>query len=103
MRGDDVARSPVQFGLGFFVENSENRMKTAEKSYLTVEEVAGLFGFSASAVYRLARRGILPGFKMGGSWRFSRQILEAWVADKTQIARLAEEAPALIKGGKSHV
>ena len=75
----------------------------AEKLYLTVEEVAELFGFSASAVYRLARRGVLPGFKMGGSWRFSRQILEAWVVDKTQITRLAEGAPAPHKKGTIHV
>ncbi|WP_434093821.1 helix-turn-helix domain-containing protein [Providencia stuartii] len=29
--------------------------------------------------YRLASEGKLPGFKVGGSWRFKRTDLEAWI------------------------
>ena len=63
----------------------------AEKPYLTVEEVAQRFGVNTTTVYRLAQRGILPGFKVGFQWRFSRQMLETWVADQVNLKRLNSE------------
>ncbi len=54
----------------------------ADKAYLSIEEVARHFGFNSSTVYRLTERGKLPGFKMGGRWRFSRELLDRWVADQ---------------------
>ncbi|MBF4259740.1 DNA-binding protein, partial [Vibrio anguillarum] len=29
--------------------------------------------------YRLASEGKLPGFKVGGSWRFKMEDLETWI------------------------
>ena len=55
--------------------------------YLTVDEVAGRFGVNASTVYRLAQRGQLPAFKVGGQWRFHPEMLEAWVADRVTARR----------------
>ena len=62
-----------------------------EKSYLSVEEVAKRFEVNPTTVYRLAHRGILPGFKVGGQWRFSPEMLEAWIADQVTIERLKKE------------
>ncbi len=62
-----------------------------DKEYLTVEEVAGRFGVNPTTVYRLAQRGTLPGFKVGNQWRFSRQMLELWVADQVTVERLRAE------------
>jgi len=63
----------------------------AEKPYLTVEDVAGRFGVTATTVYRLAQRGVLPGFKVGNQWRFSEEMLALWVADQVTIERLKAE------------
>mgnify|MGYP001577117891 FL=1 len=63
----------------------------AEKPYLTVEEVARRFGVTATTVYRLAQRGVLPGFKVGNQWRFSGEMLELWVADQVTVERLRAE------------
>jgi excisionase family DNA binding protein len=49
------------------------------KTYLTVDEVAQKFGVNATTIYRLAQQGKLPGFKMGGQWRFSESMLNRWV------------------------
>jgi len=57
-------------------------MEQKEKVYLTVEEVAGAFEISPTTVYHLAQQRKLPGFKVGGQWRFSRQVLQAWVMDR---------------------
>ena len=53
-----------------------------DKPNLSVEETARWLGVTPRTVYRLVKCGRLPGFKVGGQWRFSRSILEAWVADE---------------------
>ena len=65
-----------------------------EPAYLSVEDVAARFGVTLSTVYRLAQHGRLPGFKVGGQWRFGQQMLEAWVADQVTVEWLkAEDQP----------
>ena len=56
------------------------------KPNLSIEEVARYFDVTPKTVYRLAQRGELPGFKIGGQWRFSLPLLERWVADRVTIA-----------------
>ena len=63
----------------------------ANSEYLTVEQVAKRFGVNPTTVYRLAQQGELPGFKIGGQWRFSEEMLESWVADQVTIERLKVE------------
>ena len=58
---------------------------------LTVEQVAGLLHLHAMTVYRLVKEGKLPGFKVGGRWRFEKNALENWMVDRAQIARLEAE------------
>ena len=43
---------------------------------LTAKEVAELYALPLSTVYHLARRGILPGHRVGRAWRFVRYELE---------------------------
>tara|TARA_R110000765_G_scaffold278169_2_gene375988 strand:- start:707 stop:889 length:183 start_codon:yes stop_codon:yes gene_type:complete len=46
---------------------------------LTLREVAEYLKLTEKTAYRLAAEGKLPGFKVGGSWRFKRIDLEAWI------------------------
>ena len=46
---------------------------------LTLREVAEYLKLTEKTAYRLAAEGKLPGFKVGGSWRFKRIDLEAWM------------------------
>lgn len=62
-----------------------------QKIYLSVEDVAKQFGLNTTTVYRLAQRGALPGFKVGGQWRFSETMLESWVADRVTIEQLRKD------------
>ena len=62
-----------------------------KKTFLTVEEVAEQFGINSSTVYRLSHQGLLPGFKVGGQWRFSKEMLDSWVMDRVTIERLRKE------------
>ena len=44
---------------------------------MTAREVGELLGLPASTVYDLARRGLLPGHRVGRAWRFIRSEVEA--------------------------
>ncbi len=46
---------------------------------LTIDEVAAYLKLAKKTAYRLASEGKLPGFKVGGSWRFKRADLERWI------------------------
>ena len=62
-----------------------------EKSCLSIGEVAKYLGLTVSTVYRLVKRGTIPGFKVGGQWRFTQDNLEAWIMDRMTIERLKAE------------
>ena len=49
---------------------------------LSVREVASLLSVDEKTVYRLAKRGELPGFKVAGSWRFRRDDLDGWIENQ---------------------
>ncbi|WP_233713226.1 methylation-associated defense system helix-turn-helix domain-containing protein MAD1 [Amaricoccus solimangrovi] len=50
---------------------------------MTIREVAEYLKLNEKTAYRLAAEGEIPGFKVGGSWRFKRQDIERWIAQKT--------------------
>ncbi|MDZ7924044.1 MAG: helix-turn-helix domain-containing protein [Marinagarivorans sp.] len=41
----------------------------------------GRFVVFKRTVYRLAQKGEIPAFKLGGTWRFRRSELDAWIAE----------------------
>lgn len=49
---------------------------------LTLREVAAYLKLAEKTAYKLAADGKLPGFKVGGSWRFKQADLERWIEDK---------------------
>ena len=50
----------------------------AAERLLTVREAAHMLHLGEITVYRLAQRRKIPAVKVGGSWRFSRGLLEQW-------------------------
>ena len=46
---------------------------------LTLQEVADLLRVHPNTVYRLARKGRIPAFKIGTDWRFHRSRIEEWM------------------------
>ncbi|WP_434567661.1 helix-turn-helix domain-containing protein [Vibrio chagasii] len=48
---------------------------------LTLKELAEYLKLAEKTAYRLASEGKLPGFKVGGSWRFKREDIEAWIEE----------------------
>ena len=55
------------------------RDKLMSDEILTIQELAVYLKLNEKTAYRLAGEGKLPGFKVGGSWRFKREDIEAWI------------------------
>lgn len=55
-------------------------MGKPEDEILTLDEVALYLKAGKRTVYRLVAEGKLPGFKLGGTWRFRRSDLDKWIA-----------------------
>ncbi|MGH7362295.1 MAG: helix-turn-helix domain-containing protein [Candidatus Methylomirabilales bacterium] len=58
---------------------------------MTLQEVATYLRLHRSTVYRLAREGVIPGFKVGNQWRFAKERVDQWMAGQESAwARRAE-------------
>ena len=53
---------------------------------MTVHDVARYLNVDPKTVYRMVNRGDLPGFKVGGSWRFQKEDLDAWIEQQKEAA-----------------
>lgn len=49
---------------------------------LTLKEVADYLKLAEKTAYRLAAEGKLPGFKVGGSWRFKKEDILQWIEEQ---------------------
>lgn len=50
---------------------------------LTIREVAAYLKLTEKTAYRLTSEGDIPGFKVGGSWRFRRSEIEDWIDERS--------------------
>jgi len=46
---------------------------------LTVHDVAVYLRLSEAKVYRMAREGSVPAFRLGRSWRFRKDLIDDWM------------------------
>ncbi|MFH1466936.1 MAG: helix-turn-helix domain-containing protein [Pseudomonadota bacterium] len=51
---------------------------------LTLAEVAEYLKVGEQTVYRMAREGVIPAFKVRGSWRFHRARIDRWIEAETE-------------------
>jgi len=52
------------------------RLGLTREDVMTASEVGALLRLASSSVYDLARRGVIPGHRVGRTWRFIRQEVE---------------------------
>lgn len=48
---------------------------------LTIQEIATYLKIKEKTAYDLAAKGKIPGFKVGGAWRFRREDIEEWIEE----------------------
>lgn len=55
------------------------------KEIMTPREAAEYLSVHVRTIYRLAKNGEIPGRKVGGSWRFKKDALDAWLSCKESL------------------
>ena len=68
MTGEEVTDEPMKLNG-----------KKPQHNIMTLNEVASYLGLHVMTVYKLTREGRVPAAKIGGQWRFKRDILDGWL------------------------
>ena len=51
---------------------------------MTIKELSEYLKLNEKTAYRLASEGKIPGFKVGGSWRFRKSEIDRWIREQEQ-------------------
>ncbi len=57
------------------------------ENLMTAKEAAEYLKINYMTVYKLAQRGKIPATKVGGNWRFKKEILDEWIARQATAVR----------------
>ncbi len=57
---------------------------------LTVRDLSNYLRVHPSTIYRLLKKGQLPGFKVGSDWRFNIEAIDRWRLEQGSVV-LEEE------------
>lgn len=55
------------------------------KEIMDVKEVASYLGFSPTKIYRMLTSGEIPNVKVGGQYRFPKDVIDDWLAGKLEV------------------
>jgi len=67
---------------------------------MTPSEVAALLKIHLKTVYKLAEKGVIPGNRIGRSWRFSRTDVLELVSTKSMNLSTDDDSRVAAAGGK---
>lgn len=56
----------------------------SEDEILTIRELASYLKIAEKTAYRFVSEGKIPGFKVGGSWRFRKSEIDQWTKEQGQ-------------------
>lgn len=74
-------------------------MNDERPKLLTAAEVAEILRLSDTTIYEYARQGKIPGFKVGGTWRFPEREFWDWI--RREIRRTEAERRSEARHGKT--
>ena len=52
---------------------------------MNIKEAASYLRLNSMTVYKLAQKRSIPAFKIGGNWRFKKDILDNWLTQKSTV------------------
>ncbi len=65
------------------IQNPQSEIYVRE--ILTPREAAEYLSIHVRTIYRLAKKGDIPGRKIGGSWRFRKDALDQWLSGRDSL------------------
>ena len=63
-----------------YSETRNPKLKIQVREIMTPREAAEYLSVHVRTIYRLVKNGEIPGRKVGGSWRFKKGTLDAWLS-----------------------
>lgn len=66
-------------------------MPSEPQQVMTIDELAAYLKVAKSTLYKLAQEGRVPAQKVGKHWRFSREAIDEWIANRDQPKRSGGE------------
>jgi len=74
-----------------------------DSEVLTVKEVCVLLRVHPSTVYKMVRHGKIPSFRIGTEWRFRKDLIMRWMAQRSMEAqRVRKIIETGVNGGSHH-
>jgi excisionase family DNA binding protein len=100
-RREPPSQNPISAIFSYFLDYGVRRSYGCKMAaeILTIREVAELLKINEKTVYKLTADGKVPGFKVGGSWRFDRAIISKWIESGGVAADPAVEVASSSTGG----
>ncbi len=65
-------------------KKASGQISRSRTQIMTPKDAAKYLGLHIITVYRLVKKGKLPGFKIGGQWRFKKDLLDTWIASEIE-------------------
>jgi len=53
------------------------------QAIMTIKDLAAYLKLTEKTAYRLAAEGKIPGFKVGGAWRFQEREIDRWISQQS--------------------
>ena len=63
----------------------ENKQLSQRSQVMTTQEISKYLGVHEMTVYRWLKKGVLPGFKIGGRWRSKKDVLDQYLMSRMNI------------------
>lgn len=59
-------------------------MKQDQLEIMTVKEVAVYLKMKPVTIYKLAKEGRIPAFRVASFWRFKKDLIDKWLGDESR-------------------
>lgn len=63
-------------------QNPQGQQRRQRTQIMTPKEAAKYLGFHLVTIYRLLKKQEIPATKIGGQWRFKKDVLDAWLMNR---------------------
>jgi excisionase family DNA binding protein len=63
-------------------------MNGNDNEIMTVHEVAEYLRLAEATIYKLAQSGEIPAAKVGGTWRFKKDMIDEWFRERAAAPRV---------------
>lgn len=64
-----------------------NKEDLAQSPMMSTQEISKYLGVHEMTVYRWLKKGVLPGFKIGGRWRSKKEVLDNFLMGNLNVKR----------------